>query len=54
VIRDANYPPAHPKVAAKDPAISPSTGNFKTTMLTPDMTAEPLDGWLKIYDELFK
>lgn len=54
VIRDANYPPAHPNVHAKDPAISPGTGNFKTTMLTPDTTAEPLDGWLKIYDELFK
>jgi len=54
VIREANYPPAHPNVPPKDPSISPSTGNFKTTMLTPDTTAAPLEGWLKIYDELFK
>lgn len=56
VIRDANYPPAHPNVAAKDPMITPSKGNFKVTTLTPEMTeaSGPLQGWLKIYDELFK
>ncbi|MBL8688055.1 MAG: extracellular solute-binding protein [Rhodospirillaceae bacterium] len=54
VIRDANYPPAHPKVKAKEPSISPVTGNFKITMITPEATGEPLAGWLKIYDEFFK
>ncbi|MCC6197905.1 MAG: extracellular solute-binding protein [Burkholderiales bacterium] len=56
VVREANYPPAHPMVAAKDPSITPTKGAFKITTLTPEMTepSGPLQGWLKIYDELFK
>lgn len=55
VLRNANYPPAHPKVAPKDPSISPITGQFKTTMIGPEATAAggPLEKWLKIYDGLF-
>jgi iron(III) transport system substrate-binding protein len=44
-------------VQAKDPSISPVTGNFKFTLHTPDVAAadaEPLKTWLAIYDELFK
>lgn len=56
VVRNANYPPALPSVSAKDPLITPSKGDFKVTTLTPEMTEAtgPLQGWLKIYDELFK
>lgn len=56
VIREANYPPAHPKVAAKDAEITPTGGKFKITALGPETTAPggPLEGWLKTYDELFK
>lgn len=57
IIREANYPPGHPNVQAKIPAISPKTGNFKFTLLSPEVAsqeAEPLKTWLKIYDELFK
>lgn len=56
IVRDANYPPAHPKVAAKDPEITPTGGHFKITALGPETTAPggPLTGWLKTYDELFK
>ncbi len=55
VVAEAGYPPANPNVPPKDPAISPLTGDFKVTMLTPEMTAgSPLTDWLKIYDELFK
>lgn len=57
VIREANYPPGHPDVPAKEPSIAPTTGNFTFTLLAPDIAsqeAEPLKSWLKIYDELFK
>jgi ABC-type Fe3+ transport system substrate-binding protein len=55
VISEAGYPPANAHVPPKDPAISPVTGNFKVTLLTPEMTkGATLAGWLKIYDELFK
>ncbi|WP_448956308.1 ABC transporter substrate-binding protein [Labrys neptuniae] len=57
IIREANYPPGHPNVQAKIPAISPKTGNFKFYLLPPEVAsqqAEPLKTWLKIYDELFK
>lgn len=52
VIADAGYPPSHPKVVAKDPAISPNTGKFKTRM--PEVSGDALKGWLKIRDDLFK
>lgn len=57
IISDAGYPPANPNVAPKDPSISPVSGQFKVTLLTPEISsqqAEPLVSWLKIYDELFK
>jgi len=55
VVSDAGYPPANPNVPPKDPAISPVSGEFKVTLLTPEMTeGAPLSDWLKIYDELFK
>lgn len=57
IIAAAGYPPGDPDVPAKNPSISPATGGFKTTLLTPEMSsqaAEPLKTWLKIYDELFK
>lgn len=54
VLANAGYPPAHPAVQAKNPSITPTGGEFKTTLLTPEMTGAPLAGWLKIYDELFK
>lgn len=56
IIRDANYPPGNPDVPAKEPSISPVTGNFTFTLLPPEVAsqdAEPLKTWLKIYDELF-
>ena len=57
VISAAGYPPGNPDVPAKDPSISPVSGNFTTTLLSPEISAqdaEPLSKWLKIYDELFK
>lgn len=57
IIAEAGYPPGDPDVPATDPSISPATGHFKTTLLTPEISsqdAEPLKTWLKIYDELFK
>lgn len=43
--------------AIKDPSIGPVTGKFTSTLLAPEISSqesEPLAGWLKIYDELFK
>lgn len=57
IIAAAGYPPGDPDVPPKDPSISPVTGHFKTTLLTPEISSqesEPLKTWLKIYDELFK
>lgn len=56
VIADAGYPPGDPDVPAKNPAISPITGDYKFTMIGPDVAAqdaEPLKTWLSIYDKLF-
>ncbi len=56
VIRDAGYPPVDARVPPKDPSISPVSGQFRITMLKPEVASpetEPLKSWLKIYDELF-
>ena len=50
-------PPANPDVPPKNPSIGPVTGSFTSTLLAPEISSqesEPLAGWLKIYDELFK
>jgi iron(III) transport system substrate-binding protein len=54
VIREANYIPAHPLIAAKDPSLKPQGGNFRVTLITPEMTARKLPEWTRIYNELFK
>lgn len=57
VIAEAGYPPGNPDVPPKDPSIGPVTGSFTSTLLAPEISSqesEPLAGWLKIYDELFK
>lgn len=57
IIAEAGYPPGNPDVSPKDPSIGPVTGGFTSTLLAPEISSqesEPLVGWLKIYDELFK
>ncbi len=54
VLRDANYLPANPAVPPLDPALTPAGGHFAATLITPETTANKLDEWTAIYNELFK
>ncbi len=54
VLRDANYVPADPAVAPKDPSLTPAGGHFTTTIITPETTAVKLEEWVAVYNELFK
>jgi ABC-type Fe3+ transport system substrate-binding protein len=54
VFRDANYIPANPAVPPKDTTLTPTGGGFATTLITPETTAAKLEGWVAIYNELFK
>ena len=54
VMRKAHYIPASPDVDAADPKLLPGKGGFKVLTVTPKITAEKLEGWVAIYNELFK
>jgi ABC-type Fe3+ transport system substrate-binding protein len=54
VMKVANYIPAHPKVDAKTASLKPEGGNYKVTLITPEMNAHKLAEWTAIYNELFK
>lgn len=54
VFRDANYLPANPAVPPKDPKLTPEGGGYARVLVTPETTAEKLEGWTAIYNELFK
>jgi iron(III) transport system substrate-binding protein len=54
VMRDANYIPASPAVAAKTPSLKPDAGGFKVTVITPEIALKNIDNWTKIYNDLFK
>ena len=54
VMRKANYIPASPDVDAADPKLLPGKGGFKVLTVTPAVTAAKLEGWVSIYNELFK
>ncbi len=54
VFRNTTYMPANPAVAPKDPTLLPSGGTFTSVVISPDETAAKLEGWTKIYNDLFK
>ena len=54
VMRKAEYIPASPDVDAADPKLLPAKGGFEVMTVTPDVTAKKLEGWVAIYNELFK
>ena len=54
VIRKANYIPTSPDVDAADPKLLPTKGGFQVMVVTPQDTAKKLEGWVAIYNELFK
>lgn len=54
VFQVAGYLPANPAVPALNPALAPKTGNFRVRFFTPDMVADKMPEWEKIFDELFQ
>ena len=54
VMRKADYIPASPDVDAADPMLLPAKGGFQMMTVTPAVTAKKLEGWVAIYNELFK
>src|SRR5262249_7126055 len=54
VLREANYIPSHPKVAAKTASLKPEAGGFRVTSITPELAEKNLAEWTRIYNELFK
>jgi iron(III) transport system substrate-binding protein len=52
--RDADYMPVDPAVPPRDPTLRPDNKTFTSITLTPEDIAAKLDGWVKIYNELFK
>ena len=54
VLRDADYIPANPLVAATISGLKPETGNFKVFAIVPTMLDAAMPGWIQVYNELFK
>ncbi len=54
VFRDAEYIPANPAVPPGDPTLLPARGGFTVTVIPPELTAEKLDSWIAVYNDLFK
>lgn len=54
VLRQANYLPANPDVKPIDPTMLPSGGTFTAVLISPETTAAKLEGWVGVYNELFK
>jgi iron(III) transport system substrate-binding protein len=53
-IRDAGYVPASATIKPLDPKLTPEGGGFTTTQITPQISRDNLDGWIKIFEELFR
>ena len=54
VFQRADYLPAHPKVAAKTPALKPGGGKFaKANYFHPETVMEQSDKWLAVQEKLF-
>ena len=52
--RDADYMPVDPAVPPRDPALRPDDKTFTAVTYTPEEIASKIDGWVNIYNELFK
>jgi ABC-type Fe3+ transport system substrate-binding protein len=53
IYRNNDYLPSDPFVEAKDPALKPAVGKFKSTIMTIEL-AQNLPRWTQIADELLK
>jgi ABC-type Fe3+ transport system substrate-binding protein len=53
IYRNCDYLPSDPFVQAKDPALKPAVGKFKSTIMTIEL-AQNLPRWTQIADELLK
>lgn len=54
VFQQADYIPVHPDMPPLNPALRPAEGGFKAALMLPELYDEGVDGWRKIYDEVFK
>jgi ABC-type Fe3+ transport system substrate-binding protein len=52
--RDADYMPVDPAVPPRDPTLRPDDKTFISLKMTPEEIAGKLDGWVKIYNDMFK
>ncbi|HWG05367.1 MAG TPA: extracellular solute-binding protein [Beijerinckiaceae bacterium] len=52
--RDADYMPVDPDVPPRVADLRPDGKTFTSIKLTPEAIADQLDGWVKIYNDLFK
>jgi iron(III) transport system substrate-binding protein len=52
--RDADYMPVDPAVPPRDPALRPDDKTFTAVRFTPEEIADKLDGWVRVYKELFQ
>lgn len=53
VLKQANYLPADPNVAAKVPELKPEGGGFTATVIQPSMNEAALPKWKQTYQRLF-
>jgi len=54
LFRAADYIPANPNVAPKDPALRPGPGTFAAVYMAPDVINSRMQTWAKTFDEIFR
>ncbi|MBP1888100.1 ABC transporter substrate-binding protein [Sinorhizobium mexicanum] len=54
IYREADYLPANPKVAAKEPGLRPGAGGFTANVISLETYTENKEKWAGIYKELFE
>lgn len=54
VFREANYTPTHPDVSSKLPPLKPGGEKPKLQVITPEISAQYLPEWTKVYHEVFE
>lgn len=53
-VAKALYLPAHPDVPALEAELKPEAGHFKARVVTPDMMRAGMDGWIALYQSMFR
>ena len=53
-VAKALYLPAHPDVPASVPDLKPEAGKFTARVVTPDIMKTNIDGWIALYQSMFR